>query len=141
MAKVRTSEKKKNGIVNLRIIVKMLQKILLLGKKSHASKVDEFENDTINMPEDVKEGHFAVVAMDNDELKRFIVPLSFLTHPSFLKLIEQAAEEFGFNHEGALTVPCRPSELEKILAEQWVEGIDSRSVEGVSWSSCMVNSH
>ncbi|KAK4367201.1 hypothetical protein RND71_015081 [Anisodus tanguticus] len=141
MAKARTIGKKKNGIVNLRIMVKKLQKSLLLGKKLQAAELDELENDSINVPEDVKEGHFAVLAMDDDELKRFIVPLSSLTHPSFLRLLEQAAEEYGFDHEGALTIPCRPSELDRIMAEQWVEGTDSRSAEGVNWSSCMVKSH
>ncbi|MCD9642997.1 hypothetical protein HAX54_030095 [Datura stramonium] len=138
MAKTRTvGKKKKNGIVNLRIMVKKLQKSLLLRKKFQAApEIDELENESINVPEDVKEGHFAVVAMDDNELKRFIVPLSCLTHPSFLRLLEQAAEEYGFDHEGALTVPCRPSELERILAEQWVQGgTYSRSVEGVYSSS------
>ncbi|KAL3364923.1 hypothetical protein AABB24_010491 [Solanum stoloniferum] len=143
MANARTThEKKKNGIVNLRIMVRKLQKSLLLGnKKSHASKLDEHGNESINVPEDVKEGHFAVVAMDNNHLKRFIVPLSCLTHPSFLKLLEQAAEEFGFDHEGALTVPCSPTEFERILTEQWVQGTDSTSLQPVNWTSCMVKTH
>ncbi|KAI3450606.1 hypothetical protein Pfo_007271 [Paulownia fortunei] len=111
-------------IVNLKIVVKRLQKSLTLGKKS-SSDVDE-----IAVPDDVKEGHFAVIAVDDDVLKRFIVPLSSLTRPSFLRLLEQAAEEHGFDDEGALTVPCRPSELEWILAEQWAEERGSRVTGG-----------
>ncbi|KAF6154558.1 hypothetical protein GIB67_013500 [Kingdonia uniflora] len=30
--------------------------------------------------------------------KRFTVPLSYLSHPSFQDLLSQAEEEFGFNH-------------------------------------------
>ncbi|KAF7823352.1 auxin-responsive protein SAUR50-like [Senna tora] len=69
------------------------------------------------VPEDVKEGHFAVIAEDIGEMeaKRFVVPLSCLTHPSFLRLLEEAAEEYGFDQEGALTIPCRPKEIERIL--------------------------
>uniref|UniRef100_A0A5B7AIA5 Uncharacterized protein n=1 Tax=Davidia involucrata TaxID=16924 RepID=A0A5B7AIA5_DAVIN len=133
MGKLRTSSGKKNGIVKLKIVVEKLQKSLLLRKKS-ASNANEFEdvNDSTNVPEDVKEGHFAVLAADDDKLKRFVVPLSYLTHPSFLRLLEQAAEEYGFDHEAALTIPCRPSELERILADQqWVEKRDSRV--GVNW--------
>ncbi|KAL3518423.1 hypothetical protein ACH5RR_021012 [Cinchona calisaya] len=133
----RTNGRKKNGIVNLKIVVKKLQKSLSLGKKLAARAGDEFEeamNDSRNVPDDVKEGHFAVIAVDDDELKRFIVPLSYLTHPTFLRLLEQAAEEYGFDREGALTIPCRPRELEIILAEQWmVEGRDSRV--GAQWGS------
>ncbi|KAA8544114.1 hypothetical protein F0562_022126 [Nyssa sinensis] len=129
MAKLRNSTGKKNGIVKLKIVVEKLQKSLLLRKKS-ASNADEFEevNDSTNVPEDVKEGHFAVLAAetDDDEPKRFVVPLSYLTHPTFLRLLQQAAEEYGFHHGDALTIPCRPSELERILAEQWVEKRDSR---------------
>lgn len=124
MAKVRNSGKKMNGIVKLRVVVEKLQKTLLLGKKS----------DSNNVPEDVKEGHFAVIAEDDEQLKRFVVPLSYLTHPSFLVLLEQAEDEYGFDHEGALTIPCQPSELETILAEQWVEGRVSRV--DVNWDSC-----
>ncbi|KAG6417645.1 hypothetical protein SASPL_119829 [Salvia splendens] len=82
--------------------LKRLQKSLLSGKKE------------MRVPDDVKEGHFAVVAVD----ERIIVPLSFLTHPSFLRLLEQAAEEYGFHHRGALNLPCRPNELHRILADE-----------------------
>ncbi|KAI3461394.1 hypothetical protein Pfo_018057 [Paulownia fortunei] len=134
MGKTTTKGKKKNGgIVKLKIVVERLQKSLLSGKSFSSDDVDDSEE--IMVPNDVKEGHFAVIAEDDDELKRFIVPLSYLTHPSFLRLLEQAAEVYGFDHEGALTVPCRPSELERILAERWVEervaggGVDK-------WGSC-----
>lgn len=96
-------------------IVKKLRKSFLLGKKLPTDDQSE------NVPEDVKEGHFAVIAADNDEFKRFVVPLSCLTHPSFLRLLEQAAEVYGFDHEGVLTLPCSPSEMERILAIIYTE--------------------
>ncbi|KAK2990929.1 hypothetical protein RJ640_021904 [Escallonia rubra] len=135
MAKLRMSGKKKSGIVKLNVVVEKLQRSLILGKRS-ASNNDKFEevNESTTVPDDVKEGHFAVIAADDDEFKRFVVPLSYLAHPVFLRLLEQAAEEYGFDHEGALTVPCRPSELERILAEQSMEEGESRV--GAEWSSC-----
>ncbi|BFG34492.1 hypothetical protein CerSpe_207660 [Prunus speciosa] len=123
MAKSRTTSttcKKKKSIVKLKIVVEKLRKSLLFGRsKSSDSNCD----DSKNVPEDVKKGHFAVIAVDGDEPKRFVVALSYLTHPTFLKLLEQAAEEYGFDHEGAITIPCPPSELEKILHDdqQWQE--------------------
>ncbi|KAJ9554686.1 hypothetical protein OSB04_009300 [Centaurea solstitialis] len=71
------------------------------------------------VPEDVKEGHFVVIAADVDQeiRKRFVVPLAYLGRPAFQRLLEKAAEEFGFKHEGALMVPCRPTELEWMLAQ------------------------
>lgn len=120
MAKNSASSKKKSSIVKLKIVVERLHKSLSLGRKSN-SYCDEVEevNDSSYVPEDVKEGHFAVIAVDGEQPKRFVIPLSYLTHPRFLKLLEQAAEEYGFDHEGALTIPCRPCEIERILAERW----------------------
>lgn len=134
MAKSRSiSGKKKNSIVKLKVVVEKLQRSLLLSRKSNSS----FEDDSTSVPEDVKEGHFAVIAVDGDKPKRFVVPLSYLAHPTFLKLLEQAAEEYGFDHEGALAIPCLPSELEKILSdEQWQKKDSSSSSSGVNWSSC-----
>lgn len=125
MAKLVTNAKKKNGIVKLKTAVGKLQRSLSLGRRSNSGQ-DDFEyevgdGDSTPVPEDIKEGHFAVVAVDAEEPKRFVAPLSCLTNPTFLRLLEAAAEEYGFDHEGALTVPCRPSELERILAEQWAE--------------------
>ncbi|XP_028808099.1 auxin-responsive protein SAUR50-like [Neltuma alba] len=119
--------KKKGGGVKLKIIIEKLQKSLLLGKRWSSS---------YDVPEDVKEGHFAVIAEDGEGPKRFVVPLRCLTHPTFLRLLEQAAEEYGFDQEGAISIPCRPSELESILSEPWLkEGEEAYENSGVSWKS------
>ncbi|XP_039158429.1 auxin-responsive protein SAUR68 [Eucalyptus grandis] len=57
-------------------------------------------------PLDVPKGHFPVYVGENQK-KRFIVPLSYLSQPSFQDLLSQAEEEFGFDHPmGGLTIPC-----------------------------------
>ncbi|KAK9155589.1 hypothetical protein Sjap_003069 [Stephania japonica] len=44
------------------------------------------------------------------EKKRFVVPVSYLNHPSFQELLSSAEEEFGFSHPmGGLTIPCKES--------------------------------
>ncbi|KAJ1384058.1 Small auxin-up RNA [Sesbania bispinosa] len=123
MGKLRVRSKKKlvGVILKLEIVLKKLRKSLLGRNKSSSYCI----TDTSSVPEDVKEGHFAVIAVaeDGEEPKRFVVPLSCLTNPTFLRLLEQAAEEYGFEQHGALTIPCRPSELERLLAQQcqWQE--------------------
>ncbi|KAK1554878.1 hypothetical protein Q3G72_001917 [Acer saccharum] len=54
----------------------------------------------------VPKGHFAVYVGETEK-KRFLVPISYLKHPSFQNLLCQAEEEFGFDHPaGGLTIPC-----------------------------------
>ncbi|PIA56083.1 hypothetical protein AQUCO_00700435v1 [Aquilegia coerulea] len=54
----------------------------------------------------VPKGHIAVYVGDNQK-KRFVVPISYLNHPLFQDLLNQAEEEFGFSHPmGGLTIPC-----------------------------------
>ncbi|KAA0045669.1 auxin-responsive protein SAUR23-like [Cucumis melo var. makuwa] len=55
----------------------------------------------------IPKGHIAVYVGENRR-KRFVVPVSYLNHPSFLSLLNRAEEEFGFNHpSGGLTIPCK----------------------------------
>ncbi|GMI84051.1 SMALL AUXIN UPREGULATED RNA 42 [Hibiscus trionum] len=112
MAKLRMTNKdkeKKKGIVKLKHMAEMLQKSLSLslGKKWKQEQSSAL----------VPQGHFAVVAGCGEEPRRFVVPLSYLTHPGFLLLLEQAAEEYGFERKGALTIPCTPTQLERVLAD------------------------
>ncbi|CAI8585076.1 unnamed protein product [Vicia faba] len=68
--------------------------------------------------EDVREGYFAVVAVKNGEIKKFIIGLEYLSDPEFLELLDQAREEYGFIQRGAIAVPCRPQQLQTILDGQ-----------------------
>ncbi|KAL7587615.1 hypothetical protein Lser_V15G40276 [Lactuca serriola] len=41
------------------------------------------------------------------EKKRFVVPVSLLSQPSFQDLLHQAEEEYGYDHPmGGLTILC-----------------------------------
>ncbi|KAL7590554.1 auxin-responsive protein SAUR21 [Lactuca sativa] len=51
-------------------------------------------------------GYFAVY-VGEQEKKRFVIPVSLLSQPSFQQLLHQAEEEFGYDHPmGGLTIPC-----------------------------------
>ncbi|CAL1385103.1 unnamed protein product [Linum trigynum] len=58
----------------------------------------------------VPKGHIAVYLSGDDDhlqMKRFVVPISYLNHPMFGELLDMAEAEFGFHHAmGALTLPC-----------------------------------
>ncbi|XP_065850196.1 uncharacterized protein [Euphorbia lathyris] len=55
-------------------------------------------------PPDVPKGYLAVYV--GPELRRFIIPTSYLSHSLFKVLLEKVEEEFGFDHSGGLTIPC-----------------------------------
>ncbi|KAJ7945183.1 Auxin-responsive protein [Quillaja saponaria] len=57
-------------------------------------------------------GHFVVYV--GDELKRFIVPLSYLKNPIFQKLLEKAAEEYGFNSHRSIVLPCDEIDFQRV---------------------------
>jgi SAUR family protein len=52
------------------------------------------------------------------EMKRFIIGLEYLSDPEFLGLLDQAKEEYGFMHKGAIAVPCQPQQLQNIIDGQ-----------------------
>ncbi|KAL5713513.1 Protein SMALL AUXIN UP-REGULATED RNA 12 [Ranunculus cassubicifolius] len=52
----------------------------------------------------VPKGHFVVYV--GDKRRRFVIPISFLIRPEFQSLLKRAEEEFGFNNEMGLTIPC-----------------------------------
>ncbi|KAI3441245.1 uncharacterized protein J3R85_002508 [Psidium guajava] len=55
----------------------------------------------------VPNGHVAVY-VGEVQRRRFLVPVTFLNHPSFRELLSRAEEEFGFDHPaGGLTIPCK----------------------------------
>ncbi|OIV93700.1 hypothetical protein TanjilG_16551 [Lupinus angustifolius] len=55
---------------------------------------------------EVPKGYLAVYVGEN--MKRFVIPISYLSQPSFQELLNQAEDEFGYDHPtGGLTIPCR----------------------------------
>nr|GMD37109.1 auxin-responsive protein SAUR72-like [Ipomoea batatas] len=49
------------------------------------------------------------------EVKRFVIPTEYLAHDLFGVLLREAEEEFGFQTEGILKIPCEFAVFEKIL--------------------------
>ncbi|XP_074331090.1 protein SMALL AUXIN UP-REGULATED RNA 12-like [Apium graveolens] len=89
--------RKSNKMTQTAVLKQILKRCSSLGKK-HGCE------DVCGLPVDVPKGHFAVYVGENRS--RYIVPISFLTHPEFQCLLQQAEEEFGFVHDMGLTIPC-----------------------------------
>ncbi|KAL8030693.1 hypothetical protein ABFX02_14G302100 [Erythranthe guttata] len=65
------------------------------------------------LPSDVPAGHVAVTV--GSSCKRFVVRATHLNHPEFKKLLVQAEEEYGFNNNGPLAIPCDEYLFEEII--------------------------
>ncbi|CAJ2679438.1 unnamed protein product [Trifolium pratense] len=62
-------------------------------------------NQTSSKGMDVPKGYLAVYV--GEKMKRFVIPISYLNQPSFQELLNQAEEQFGYDHPtGGLTIPC-----------------------------------
>lgn len=87
---------KSNKFSQTAMIKQILKRCSSLGKKQGY--------DDEGLPVDVPKGHFVVYVGENRS--RYIVPISFLTTPQFQSLLQRAEEEFGFDHDMGLTIPC-----------------------------------
>ncbi|KAJ8772767.1 hypothetical protein K2173_027944 [Erythroxylum novogranatense] len=89
--------KKSNKLPQAAVIKQILMRCSSLGKKQQG-----YDHD--GLPLDVPKGHFVVYVGENRS--RYIVPISFLSRPEFQSLLQRAEEEFGFDHDMGLTIPC-----------------------------------
>nr|GMD04806.1 auxin-induced protein X15 [Ipomoea batatas] len=58
-------------------------------------------------------GHFVVYV--GEELRRYVLPTSYLNNPFFQKLLEEAAEEYGFCSHKGIVLPCHKSTFHRML--------------------------
>ncbi|GAB2291576.1 hypothetical protein Dimus_025830 [Dionaea muscipula] len=66
-------------------------------------------------PADMPKGYLAVYVGQELIRRRFIIPTSYLGHHLFKVLLEKAEEEYGFDHNGALTIPCEIETFKYLL--------------------------
>ncbi|KAG6474469.1 auxin-induced protein 6B-like [Zingiber officinale] len=50
-----------------------------------------------------------------EEMQRFVIPTEYLSHRAFEILLREAEDEFGFEQEGVLRIPCKVSVFESIV--------------------------
>ncbi|CAH8262719.1 unnamed protein product [Arabidopsis lyrata] len=90
--------KKSTKLAQTAMLRQILKRCSSLGKKNGGG----YEED--DLPLDVPKGHFPVYVGHNRST--YIVPISFLTNLDFQCLLRRAEEEFGFDHDMGLTIPC-----------------------------------
>ncbi|CAN8280287.1 unnamed protein product [Cochlearia groenlandica] len=86
---------------------------------SHSSKFIGYtpigKDPVKDKPDPVPKGHSAVyVGQKDGDFHRVLVPIVYFNHPLFCELLREAEEEFGFCHEGGITIPCPYSDFKKV---------------------------
>lgn len=115
-----------SDIVRLQQILKKWRKMATAPKPSpsianstsskNSNKSMKFLKKTLSFSESsmsLPKGSLAVCV--GREMKRYVVPTEYLSHRAFGMLLREAEEEFGFQHEGALRIPCEVEVFERIL--------------------------
>ncbi|KNA20087.1 hypothetical protein SOVF_055570 [Spinacia oleracea] len=73
---------------------------------------------TLTKYQQVPKGYIPVYVGDQGNKKRYAVPLSYLSHPTFQDLLQLAEQEFGFNHSmGGITIPCSEETFYELTSE------------------------
>lgn len=88
-----------------------------LGKTGHRTGT---RSKLACFPDDIPVGYLAVYV--GDERKRFVISTTYLNHQLFKALLKRSEEEFGFDHQGGLTIACEPVLFEHLL---WLLGTNS----------------
>ncbi|XP_016582425.1 auxin-responsive protein SAUR50-like [Capsicum annuum] len=94
------SIKKSNKLTQAAVLKQIIKRFSSLRKKYVRI------HDEDHLPLDVPKGHFAV----------YVIPISFLTHPEFRCLLRLAEEEFGFDHDMGITIPCEEDVFSSLLS-------------------------
>ncbi|KAI3516941.1 hypothetical protein L1887_16110 [Cichorium endivia] len=95
-------KKSSNKLSQAALVKHIMKRCSSLGKKQHQHY------------DDVPKGHFAVYVGENRS--RYVIPISFLSRPEFQCLLRQAEEEFGFDHDMGLTIPCEEQVFESLTS-------------------------
>ncbi|KAK4752308.1 hypothetical protein SAY87_021106 [Trapa incisa] len=79
-------------------------------------------------PLHVPKGYLAVYVgqKDDDDFRRVLVPVIYFNHPLFGELLRDAEEEYGFNQQGGITIPCGVSDFERVRTQITATGFSGR---------------
>ncbi|KAJ8504237.1 hypothetical protein OPV22_005123 [Ensete ventricosum] len=109
-------------------VAEMLQQVLKKWKKLASAPRNSSEKKSMQKTHGVPKGFLAVCA--GEEMKRFVIPTTYLHHHAFRVLLGEAAEEFGFRQEGVLSLPCEVAAFERTL-----EMVQQQKKQGFCWGS------
>lgn len=92
----------------------LIRKLSAKLRRNHTIlRSDSTLQDRLLQKNDVPEGHVPVYV--GEEMKLFVINAELLNHPVFVNLLNRAAQEYGYQHEGVLRIPCKVTVFERVL--------------------------
>ncbi|XP_037448463.1 auxin-responsive protein SAUR32-like [Triticum urartu] len=64
----------------------------------------------------VRVGQAQAEAEQGDGFRRFVIPIAYLYHPLFQRLLEAARDTYGYSSAGPLWLPCSVDEFLRLRA-------------------------
>ncbi|KAK7381966.1 hypothetical protein VNO80_00556 [Phaseolus coccineus] len=55
---------------------------------------------------DIPKGFLPIKVGQGEELEKIVMPIVYLNHPLFSQLLKEAEEEYGFDQQGTIIIPC-----------------------------------
>ncbi|XP_074295651.1 auxin-responsive protein SAUR23-like [Silene latifolia] len=128
-------------IVKLHQILKKWRKLANASAKTNNKSI-KFLKKTLSFSENsvcsidyVPKGYLAI-CVGKEQLKRYVIPTHYLSHQSFQILLNEAEEEFGFQQEGVLKLPCEIAIFDKILKVLHFHNGDETDAISSDFSEC-----
>ncbi|KAI4349040.1 hypothetical protein L6164_009688 [Bauhinia variegata] len=84
-------------------------------------------------PADVPPGHVAILV--GETKRRHVIKANYLSHPLLQQLLDQVYEEYGFNKDGPLVIPCN-----ELIFEDIIQTLRDRDSTSSLLFSCQVAS-
>ncbi|KAK1307680.1 hypothetical protein QJS10_CPA09g00951 [Acorus calamus] len=53
---------------------------------------------------------------EQEEMERFLIHTKLFKHPSMVILLEMAAQEFGYDQQGILKIPCEADHFQCVVS-------------------------
>ncbi|CAI9297852.1 unnamed protein product [Lactuca saligna] len=78
-------------------------------------KTTDVSSDHCSSPSSTPQTGFFTLYI-GEERRRFVVPMSYLTHPLFKMMLEKSSEEFGFSQKNGLVVPCSVNAFQEVVS-------------------------
>ncbi|KAK7349394.1 hypothetical protein VNO77_06727 [Canavalia gladiata] len=60
---------------------------------------------------DIRKGFLPIKVGHGEEQHKIMVPVMYLNHPLFSQLLKEAEEEYGFDQQGTIIIPCHVEEF------------------------------